>query len=188
MKKLGIALVLATTIIATALIAERLAGERRTPSPPLAGWMANFTVAADARPASALAFVARDGKPHGLADFSGKIVLVNFWATWCAPCVRELPSLDRLQAMLAGADFTVLALSEDRQGWAVIEPFLARIDLKHLPIYLDRDGASAGALKVSALPSSVLFDRMGRALGRLEGHAEWDSPEAVALVRHYLAR
>jgi thiol-disulfide isomerase/thioredoxin len=155
--------------------------------PPITGWMGNFTPATAARPAPPSPFFARGGKRLTLADFRGKVVLVNFWATWCAPCLREMPSLVRLQARLGGPGFTVLALSQDLMGWPVMEPFIRRLGLDKLPVYLDQRGVFAGLVGVIGLPTSILYDRAGNELGRLVGIAEWDSPEAATLIKHYMA-
>ena len=93
-----------------------------------------------------------------------------------------------IDAALAGEDFTVLALSQDRDGWAVITPFLAKKSLGDLPFFHDRGSAFARDTKVLALPSTVLYGRDGVAIGRLTGHAEWDSDEAIAVLRHAIGR
>lgn len=155
-------------------------------NPPLVGWMKNFTPTATPAPAPAFSFQDRDLKSLGLADFRGRLVLVNFWATWCGPCIREMPTLLNLQKKLGGADFQVIALSEDRKGWEVITPFLTKNNLADLPAYHDPHGRAVRALGVTGLPTTILFDRAGRELGRLAGIAEWDSDEAVALIRFYM--
>ena len=99
-----------------------------------------------------------------------------------------MPSLVRLQQRLGGAAFTVIAVSEDRTGFDVIEPFIAEHKLGGLAVYHDPKSRSLLALKITGLPTSVLFDRTGRELGRLAGLAEWDSDEAVALIEFYLSR
>jgi thiol-disulfide isomerase/thioredoxin len=151
----------------------------------LTGWMQNFTPTADAEPVPKLAFVTNEGKELNFSDFSGKIVLVNFWATWCAPCIREMPSLLRLHKARGSEDFTVIALSQDLRGWPVVAPFLKKIELEELPVYVDTKTAVSRNFKVKGLPTSILLDRQGRELGRLAGHAEWDSPEALALINYY---
>ncbi len=156
--------------------------------PPLSGWMRKFTIAPAPAKAPGTRFVGRDGTTYTLDDFRGKVVLVNFWATWCGPCIRELPSLVRLQNSGLDGGFTVLALSQDRDGWAKIAPFLATHRLEGLPFYHDPRAAFAAGADIRALPTSVLYARDGGEIGRLLGHAEWDSEEAVALIRHYLAR
>jgi thiol-disulfide isomerase/thioredoxin len=155
-------------------------------SPPLAGDMGQFKPADPPQPAPALQFTDGDGNQYSLADFKGRVVLVNLWATWCVPCVKEMPSLDRLQTALGGKDFTVLAISQDRGGARVVDPFLDKLGLSALKRYLDPKGTVGRAFAVRGLPTSVLIDRDGRELGRLEGGAEWDGPAAQAMIKHYL--
>ncbi len=154
--------------------------------PPVTGWMQNFTPTAKGEPVPKLGFRAKDGNDRNFSHFSGKIVLVNFWATWCGPCIREMPSLLRLQKSRSGDDFTVIALSQDLRGWPVVAPFLEKYDLAELPVYVDQNTAIGRALRIKGLPTSILLDREGRELGRLAGIAEWDSPEALALIDHFI--
>lgn len=133
-------------------------------------------------------FTEQDGTKRVLADFGGRVVLMNFWATWCGPCVREMPSLERLHKKLGGPDFTVIALSADRKGWEKILPFRKDLGLTALPLFHDVGSKMMFGAKVRGLPTTILVGRDGRELGRLTGHAEWDSDEAVALMRHYIGR
>jgi thiol-disulfide isomerase/thioredoxin len=126
------------------------------------------------------------GKILNLANFSGKVVLVNYWATWCPPCVRELPSIDRLQAQLGGDDFTIVAISIDRGGKPIARRLMKRLRLKNLALYLDPSSKSAKTLGVRSMPTTFLFDRKGREIGKLEGGAEWDDKEAIALIRYFI--
>lgn len=181
--KIGIALAVCGALAAAAIIAGlSLRGE----GPPLDGTMANFTLAEAPAEAPPGAFFDRRGAGYSMDDFEGKVILVNFWATWCAPCIREMPSLLGLQRALEGEDFVLLALSEDRGGWPEIEPFLDRHGLKDLAVYHDAASATLRQFAVQGLPTTVLIDRRGREVGRLRGIAEWNSEQAVALVRHYL--
>lgn len=116
-------------------------------------------------------------------SFRGKVVVLNFWATWCAPCVREMPSLDRLQAILGGPRFEVVALSLDRGGVAVVAPFYARYRLANLGQYFDPASRSSVALGVRGLPTTLLVDAHGREIGRVQGPAEWDSKPILAFLR-----
>lgn len=135
-----------------------------------------------------IAFEDNKGRRLTLADFRGKVVLLNIWATWCPPCRREMPSLDRLQAKLGGADFEVVAVSIDQGNDALflVEEFFSEIGVKHLRIYLDPTGSAARELGALGLPVTILVDRGGMELGRLIGPAEWDSAEALTTLRRYL--
>ena len=165
------------------------AGPSETAAPPaFAGEMRQFTLIKPLRPAPPEPFTAPDGAPVDFTRFKGKVVLVNFWATWCAPCLREMPALDRLQAALGGERFQVVTISVDRQGQAVVTPFLKRLGLSHLPAYLDSKSVLLHAFGARGLPTSYLIDADGTLIGYLEGPAEWDSPEAKALIAHYTDR
>ena len=185
-KTLAIAAGSAAAILIIWAVAALLSSQPDPASPRLTGWMQNFTPASAPGPAPRTAFTGRDGGDRTLADFRGKVVLVNFWATWCAPCVREMPSLVRLHRTLAGDRFALLALSQDLKGWAAIDPFVKRHGLAALQVFLDRKGVFARTLGVRGLPTTILFGQDGQELGRLEGVAEWDSAEAVALMRYYI--
>ena len=164
------------------------ANEKHVSAPPLTGWMENFqpTLAPYALPETI--FTDENGDKLTLKSFRGKIILLNFWATWCGPCVREMPSLRRLHNELKGPDFTVIALSEDRIGWQKIGTFRDKLNLGELPLYHDVDSKMMYAAKARGLPTTLLIDREGNELGRLVGLAEWDTAEAIALVRYYIAK
>jgi thiol-disulfide isomerase/thioredoxin len=149
----------------------------------LTGSLARFTLAKEPKPLPELAFSDAEDKPLKLADYKGKTVLLNFWATWCAPCVKEMPSLDKLQAEMGKDKFVVLPLSLDGPSRPKVAPFYADRKLANLGIYFDKGKKVMGALDISVLPTSVLVDREGREIGRLEGEADWDKPEALALMK-----
>ncbi|MEO3428268.1 TlpA disulfide reductase family protein [Pelagibius sp. CAU 1746] len=167
---------------------ERLAESGGAPTVPEGPFAEDFTFSDPPVPAPSAVFQALEGGETSFADFRGKVVLVNFWATWCAPCVREMPSLERLHQALAGEGFTVLAVSQDRGGAGVVAPFLARLDLQRLPVYLDPKGKLARAFALKGLPTSFVIDRQGRVVAGLVGPAEWDSPQSLAFMRHYLGQ
>lgn len=133
-------------------------------------------------------FLDGEGKARSIADFRGKAVLLNIWATWCGPCRREMPTLDRLQAGLGGTDFQVVALSIDHAGSPVVRSFYAEVGVRHLGIYVDNSGDAMRRLGAVGLPMTLLIDRQGREVARLVGSAEWDAPEMVVLVRRFLAK
>lgn len=153
---------------------------------PRLGVMREFRPMLPRVEAPAMTFVDAQGKERTLAEFRGKVVLLNLWATWCAPCVREMPSLERLQARLGGDKFMVLALSQDRGGLFQVQQFYAAQGLKGLDIYVDKSMAAARAVKAPGLPTTLLIDAEGREIGRLVGGSEWDAPEAVAFIEWYL--
>jgi len=148
----------------------------------------NFALYDAPKPLPDIRFSDAGGKQFGLADFRGKVVLLNIWATWCVPCRTEMPTLDRLQARLGGADFEVVPLSIDRQGVSAIDDFYRKVGIVHLGKYLDADGESADHLQMMGVPATLLINRQGRELGRLVGPAEWDSPEMIAILARIMAR
>jgi thiol-disulfide isomerase/thioredoxin len=149
----------------------------------LQGTLAKFQLAKSPKPLPDLAFNDADDKPLKLADYKGKIVLLNFWATWCAPCVKEMPSLDRLQGELGKDKFVVLPLSLDGPSRPKVAPFYRDRKLTNLGVYFDKGRKAMQALDVSILPTSILIDPRGRELGRIEGEADWEKPEAMALMK-----
>ena len=147
--------------------------------------LGQFTALPAPLPAPALVFTTRSGAQKQLADFKGKLVLVNLWATWCVPCVEEMPALDRLQAQL-GDKLTILAISEDRQGETVVAPFLEQHAIKHLGIFLDPKSAATSEFGAQGLPTSYLIARDGTIVGKEEGGAQWDSAEMIAKLTPYI--
>jgi thiol-disulfide isomerase/thioredoxin len=135
---------------------------------------------------AALAFADASGRMRSLAEFRGKAILLNLWATWCAPCREEMPTLDRLQAKLGGPDFEVVTVSLDRSGPERVEEFLDEIGATHLPIYIADTVAVRRAVGIFGLPATLFVDREGREVHRIIGPAEWDSPEMIALIRERL--
>lgn len=135
-----------------------------------------------------VAFDDDQGRQRSLADFRGKVVLLNIWATWCGPCRREMPSLDRLKKSLGGADFEVVALSIDRSGTAAVRKFYAEVGIRNLAIYIDSSGKLTRELATIGVPATLLIDREGREIGRLVGPAEWDEPDIVAFLKSVIAR
>ncbi len=138
------------------------------------------------KPVEAVSFVDGEGKPRNLADFRGKVVLLNLWATWCGPCRQEMPTLDRLQAQLGSPDFQVVALSIDLDGLRVVRDFYREVGIRHLGIYIDENASAISQLGAFGLPAILLLDREGRELGRKLGEATWDSPEVVAYLREVI--
>ena len=138
------------------------------------------------KPLPEFGFLDAEGKPHTIADFSAKGLLINLWATWCPPCVAEMPALDRTQAALAGEGIQVLALSSDRGGRAQVEGFYRDRGIGHLGVWLDPRGAASRALGVRGLPTTILVDRQGQERARVEGDLEWDAPAMLATIRRLI--
>ncbi|MCB1908244.1 MAG: TlpA family protein disulfide reductase [Rhodocyclaceae bacterium] len=125
------------------------------------------------------------GNSRSLADFRGRVVLLNLWATWCVPCRKEMPSLDRLQAQLGGPAFEVVALSIDKSPQAVRE-FYREYGIRKLALYIDPSAEVTSTLGAVGIPTTLLVDGDGRERWRRVGPAEWDAPEEVARIREYI--
>lgn len=142
----------------------------------------SFTLLEELRALPELRFVDGDGRALTIADFRGRLVLLNIWATWCVPCRREMPTLDRLQAKLGGPDFEVLALSIDRQGLPVVKAFYEELGLRALRVYVDASTNATRDLGVVGIPTTLLIDPKGNEIGRLVGPSEWDRPEMISFL------
>jgi thiol-disulfide isomerase/thioredoxin len=137
-------------------------------------------------PAPAISLADPTGDSVELSKLQGKLVVINLWATWCEPCLREMPSLERLQSRL-GERIAVLAVSEDRGGNKTVEPFIAKLGLKSVKIYIDPKSEVGHAFGARGLPTSFLIDGEGKVLGRVEGAAEWDSPKILGVLEPLLS-
>ena len=184
------ALVVLYVIIAASVQSGPKAAKAAPANDPalLVGEMADFEYAFPPR-GTPLAPFEHEGAEMTLEDFRGRVILVNFWATWCAPCLKELPSLDALQETLGDEDFEVVAIAADPRGPEVAARFLEKLDISHLRLYADprlRLASSVGG--GSVLPVSILYDREGQEVGRLIGEADWESAEARRLVESVINR
>lgn len=139
------------------------------------------------KPVSALPFSDREGGEHRLADYAGKFVLLNFWATWCVPCRAEMPALDALQRDLGGERFQVVTIATGRNDLAAIDRFFAEVGVTALPVLLDPRQRLARDMLVLGLPLTVLIDPEGREIARLIGDADWSGPSARAILAALLA-
>jgi thiol-disulfide isomerase/thioredoxin len=156
--------------------------------PNLLGSMKKFKLepTSQSQPNDIISWKTATGKSQSLTDYRGRVVLINYWATWCLPCIQELPSIDRLQAKLGGTDFAVIAISLDRGGKTSAMRTIKRLKLKNLSVYTDIESKSAKALGVLYMPTTFVFDREGRKLGALKGKAEWDDENAIALIKYFI--
>ena len=124
------------------------------------------------------------GREHKLADYRGKVVVINFWATWCEPCREEMPSMQRLQDKLAGKPFAILAVDYG-EGAPRIKDFLQKVPVR-FPLLLDRDTSVAAAWKVKVLPTTLVLDPQHRIRYSVVGDLEWDSPKVEDAIRKLL--
>jgi thiol-disulfide isomerase/thioredoxin len=154
--------------------------------PRAAGGMERLQVHGSPRTAPAFTLTDAEGAPVAPESFAGQGVVLNFWATWCPPCVAEMPALDRLHAALAEARIIVVAASQDRGGANVVRPFYERTGVQHLPVWLDPRGAAGRAFGIRGLPTTVVLNRSGREVARLEGEATWDAPAMLDRLRALL--
>jgi len=148
----------------------------------------NFALRDAPKPLPEIAIADGDGKAGTLADFHGKFVLLNIWATWCVPCRKEMPTLDRLQGQLGGPDFEVVALSIDRGGADAVRKFYSEVGIQHLALHFDAAAEAAFKLSAVGLPTTLLIDGQGQEVGRLIGPADWDSPEMIAFLRNAIGQ
>ncbi len=160
---------------------------------PLAqGEVAAVQVHAAPMPTPDLAFEGPDGAPTTLSAFRGRTVLVNLWATWCPPCLKEMPALDALQASLGGPDFAVVAVNIDTRNLDKPKAWLAKREITALPYYADPQAKVFQELrvarKVDGMPVSLIVDRDGCELAILQGPADWASADAKALIKAAMGR
>ena len=134
------------------------------------------------KPVPPVTFIGADGKAHGLNEFRGRYVLLNLWATWCAPCVRELPALSHLQANIDSTHLTVVPVNVGRGTASDTETFLKE-HVAALPVYLDTKSAFLHAFGAYGLPLTVLIDPKGREIARASGAVQWDAQDSVAYFK-----
>ncbi len=140
-----------------------------------------------AHPVTAFSFIDAAGAEHSIADYAGRGVVVNFWATWCPPCVAELPALARMAGMLAAEGIAVLALSVDRGGTEKVKGYFRDNAISGLEVLADPKSVAARALNTRGVPTTIIIDRAGRETARLEGPADWAGHDLVQAVRRLTA-
>ena len=169
----------AAWLCATAFIATlRIASAQEPPK--------NFVFVGKPTPVPEITFDDAEGRARKLADFEGKVLLVNIWATWCGPCRTEMPALDRLQARLGGSDFEVIPVSIDRGGMEAIRKFYSEIGVRNLAMYIDPSGQVLRQTRALGLPTTLLIDRGGQEIGRVIRPAEWDAPEITEFLSSFI--
>lgn len=155
-------------------------------NPLSTGAMTTFVFKPQPEPLPDVRFLDGKGEEVSLKDWKGKVVLLNVWATWCAPCREEMPALDRLQGELGSDKFQVVALAVDKSGLDGARKFLTDIKVEKLALFADPTARDGTVLKVYGMPTTILIDREGREIGRLIGPAAWDSAEAKRLIEAQL--
>ncbi|GHA56548.1 thioredoxin [Amylibacter ulvae] len=135
------------------------------------------------KPVTTAAFINADGSQIDLSQFHGQTIVLNFWATWCAPCVAEMPSLDTLQATMGSETFQVVTVAAGRNPLPMIERFFERENLTNLPKYRDPDMKFAKEMGVRGLPVTVIINPEGQEIARTKGEAIWDAPDMLTLLR-----
>ena len=174
-----------TLMGAAAIIAVTMPASADHGEAPIEGIVQNFFELDKPVAAPPTPVVSKDEGPITLDRFRGKFVVLNFWATWCGPCIRELPSLSRLNAQFAGDDFAVVLISQDRGGFKQTDRFLKKLKIDIPDAFIDEKLKYSKAIGVRSLPTTILIGPDGNEVGRLTGSAEWDEPEAVALISFY---
>lgn len=147
------------------------------------GSLEKLQIHAETTAGSEAVYFDADGGEHQLSEYAGKVVVLNFWATWCGPCRKEMPALDALEAELGGDDFAVVTIATGRNKMPAIEKFFTDTKIENLPILLDPKSALAKDMDVSGLPATILLNRKGQEVARLMGEAEWDSESAKAILQ-----
>ena len=152
------------------------------------GSMKKLIFTSNPEPAPEIAFTDPDGAVLNVTDLQGQYVLLNFWATWCAPCRKEMPALNALQLELGGDDFRVVTVATGRNSLTGIRKFFEETGVTELPLYLDPKSELARGMGVLGLPITVILDPDGNEIARLRGDAEWDGASAKAVVRALIGK
>jgi thiol-disulfide isomerase/thioredoxin len=188
---------LAAALLSASLLAATSLAAAENDPPALAGHSGQFTVVEPAQVPQPVPFENGMGEEVTLADFRGKVVLLNFWATWCAPCIQEMPWLDEIASDRAEQLFEVVAISLDKAGRAKVIPFFQRLDLEHLEIYTDpeqRVGAinppdgSEAPFALYGMPTTYVIGKSGAVMGYMHGAVDWRSDDARTLIDYYIAQ
>ncbi|MDE0983416.1 MAG: TlpA disulfide reductase family protein [Yoonia sp.] len=136
---------------------------------------------------SDVAFMSEDGNEMTLADFNGQHIVLNFWATWCAPCRKEMPELSALQTDLGGEKFQVVTVATGRNPLPAMQKFFDEIGIDNLPLHTDARQSFARSMGVLGLPVTLIMDPDGNEIARLQGDADWHSDSAVAIITTLIA-
>jgi len=175
------------SVIALILLASLAACDRQEPVKPQGGaaetseTIGKVDVSSAGKQAPAMPFNGPNGGPATLAAFRGRPLLVNLWATWCGPCVREMPTLDAL-AEKEGERFKTIVVSQDLQGQSVVAPFFAKQKFRALEPYLDTKNVLMAELETDTLPTTIFYDAEGKEQWRVLGAMDWNGERARTLI------
>lgn len=145
-----------------------------------------FVPGGSQQPVSVVNFEDGHGRSLSLKDFSGRYVLLHLWASWCAPCVKEMPALEALRNKFNNRQFEIVALSEDHEGAAAAQAFYQRRGIQYMPVFVDRSGRAPALLHAEGLPTTIFINPSGTEYGRIAGEADWASPEALQFIQSWL--
>ncbi len=155
-------------------------------SEPSDGTVGSFIAVKNKMNVSAASFFDKNQQLLNLKKFEGKIILLNIWATWCGPCIRELPALDRLQAKLNHNDFVILTVSIDKKNAATTLDFYQKLGLKNIEFYHDSKKQMKKYFPLDVVPANFIIDRKGTAISFLRSFVNWDDPLAVVMFENYI--
>ncbi len=155
----------------------------RVPNQPV--WI--FDIHGEPKALPDISFMDADGQQTSLAAFRGKLLLLNIWATWCPPCIEELPSMIQLANRLNDQSFAFVALSADRDPFERVPEFLQRHELTDLPVYYDSNLSVSRALGINHMPTTLIINPSGEEAARLEGTFDWNDETAIDLIENFLA-
>lgn len=153
-----------------------------------AGDMKKLLIHAEPKKMASVGFLDENGDKTSLDAYKGKVVLLNFWATWCPPCLAEMPAIDALQADLGGDNFVVVTVATGRNPLPAIKAFFEKANIKNLPILRDPRQAFSRANGVFGLPTTLILNKDGDEIARMQGDADWHSKEAITLIKALLPK
>ncbi len=137
-------------------------------------------------PIEPVAFNDVDGKAIDFSQFKGKIIMVNMWATWCPPCVRELPAIERLATKFKAEDFVLLPISIDAEGKQQVQPFLNSLGMPNFNSYYDQSQSLGDVFPLDTIPATFILDQQGQLIAFVRSYVDWDDAKAVSLIQDFI--
>ncbi|OUS27997.1 hypothetical protein A9Q98_08625 [Thalassotalea sp. 42_200_T64] len=174
-------------VLTSALFVAALSHADHQKDNPSDGTVASFKQVKPARYLEPVNFYNNLGAQVNFNDYKGKVILVNVWATWCGPCLRELPELDRLKDKFKDTDFVLLPISIDDEGLELVSGFYQQLDIKHLDMFIDTDKQLGKIFPVDAVPATFILNRQGKVTSYLRSYANWDDDAAFNMIMDNIA-